>query len=451
MAYRPYIQNHILHLDGLGLDCPTIDAINSALAQISAVLDGKQVKLVSGSNIKTINGQSLLGSGNLFIGGGGGGEGVWMENPEYVYCIVDANDYIIWAIREDSTIVSAFDDDYNHISPNRDILELNPTKDVEYILAKLHNRLYNEGKVTHDIATFLWFSDLHGDATNLQRIKKFYQQYLQFFDGVISSGDQIMQKITDDWSWWDFDEAMLCLGNHEVWYNLTDKEINPAPQLDCYNKYFGNIAKWNVVQPSGAASNGYCYYYKDFGAVRLIVIDQMHWETTQATWFTNTLSSAKTASKTVVVMGHFACGNHANFHFDNTCGGFTTFETQQVGDSPNTTVKAGWIEQESILKTWIDGGGKFAVWLAGHTHNDFVGTSDQGIPCVVMEQSTCERSNSDARIFGTKSQDSFNVITIDTYNNMFYIARIGNDVDKMMRSKKFLCYDYINKQTINHN
>lgn len=36
-------------------------------------ISGKQDKLVSGTNIKTINGTSLLGSGNINISGGGGG------------------------------------------------------------------------------------------------------------------------------------------------------------------------------------------------------------------------------------------------------------------------------------------------------------------------------------------------------------------------------------------
>lgn len=38
-----------------------------------------QEKLVSGTNIKTINNQTLLGSGNIVIGGGGGG----YEHPTY--------------------------------------------------------------------------------------------------------------------------------------------------------------------------------------------------------------------------------------------------------------------------------------------------------------------------------------------------------------------------------
>jgi hypothetical protein len=37
------------------------------------VVVGKQDTLVSGTNIKTINGTSVLGSGNISISGGGGG------------------------------------------------------------------------------------------------------------------------------------------------------------------------------------------------------------------------------------------------------------------------------------------------------------------------------------------------------------------------------------------
>jgi hypothetical protein len=45
------------------------DATNS---QYSGLATSKQDTLVSGTNIKTINGNSILGSGNLVISGGGG-------------------------------------------------------------------------------------------------------------------------------------------------------------------------------------------------------------------------------------------------------------------------------------------------------------------------------------------------------------------------------------------
>lgn len=41
------------------------------VTSLQTALDGKQPTLVSGTNIKTINGESILGSGDLTVGGGG--------------------------------------------------------------------------------------------------------------------------------------------------------------------------------------------------------------------------------------------------------------------------------------------------------------------------------------------------------------------------------------------
>lgn len=48
-------------------------AFNSYTAKTDTAIAGKQDTLVSGANIKTINGQTLLGEGNIDIQGGGGG------------------------------------------------------------------------------------------------------------------------------------------------------------------------------------------------------------------------------------------------------------------------------------------------------------------------------------------------------------------------------------------
>lgn len=44
---------------------------NEIVGKINEVIDDKQDTLVSGTNIKTVNGTSLLGSGNIDIQGGG--------------------------------------------------------------------------------------------------------------------------------------------------------------------------------------------------------------------------------------------------------------------------------------------------------------------------------------------------------------------------------------------
>lgn len=50
--------------------------IDGQIENIYVLLDSKQATLVSGVNIKTINNNSLLGSGNITIEGGGGGGSV---------------------------------------------------------------------------------------------------------------------------------------------------------------------------------------------------------------------------------------------------------------------------------------------------------------------------------------------------------------------------------------
>lgn len=59
--------------------------------EVDSLLSNKQDTLISGSNIKTINNTSLLGSGNITIQGGGGsviGTGSFTIN-EYGHLIVE--------------------------------------------------------------------------------------------------------------------------------------------------------------------------------------------------------------------------------------------------------------------------------------------------------------------------------------------------------------------------
>ena len=44
---------------------------NQVLSKVNEIIDGKQDNLVSGTNIKTVNGNSLLGAGDITISGGG--------------------------------------------------------------------------------------------------------------------------------------------------------------------------------------------------------------------------------------------------------------------------------------------------------------------------------------------------------------------------------------------
>lgn len=60
--------------ENITIDNGVISAEGVSQEYVDDALEEKQNTLVSGTNIKTINGKSLLGSGNITIEGGGGGD-----------------------------------------------------------------------------------------------------------------------------------------------------------------------------------------------------------------------------------------------------------------------------------------------------------------------------------------------------------------------------------------
>lgn len=83
-------------------------------------LDGKQATLVSGTNIKTINNQSILGSGDITIQGGGGTKDYAENNPEnaaYIMSRPGGYDYTLYNedIEYDGVTLVRQYADYNYV------------------------------------------------------------------------------------------------------------------------------------------------------------------------------------------------------------------------------------------------------------------------------------------------------------------------------------------------
>ena len=71
-----------------------VSRITEVITAIGVAIKGKQDNLVSGTNIKTINSQSLLGSGNIVISGGGSGtQNVFIQETEPT---VGVGDKVLW-------------------------------------------------------------------------------------------------------------------------------------------------------------------------------------------------------------------------------------------------------------------------------------------------------------------------------------------------------------------
>ncbi len=70
-----------------------VSRITEVITAIGVAIKGKQDNLVSGTNIKTINSQSLLGSGNIVISDGGGTQNVFIQETEPT---VGVGDKVLW-------------------------------------------------------------------------------------------------------------------------------------------------------------------------------------------------------------------------------------------------------------------------------------------------------------------------------------------------------------------
>ena len=104
-----------------------------------------------------------------------------------------------------------------------------------------------------------------------------------------------------------------------------------------------------------------------------------------------------------------------------------------------------------IVQTWVDKGGKFIIWLSGHTHYDllFYPARYPGLLCLAVDQAGNLRSSpfSD-RPENSESRFCANYYGIDTQNGLFKIVRIGLSRDRYMVEKDVLCYDYIHKKVL---
>lgn len=99
------LNKYRLSLPGEEIDQRLLDVASKAdqadLNALSLVVEGKQDELVSGTNIKTINNESLLGSGNITIEGGG---------SDISIREIDFSDPLQWDSGEDSPTSAVIDD-----------------------------------------------------------------------------------------------------------------------------------------------------------------------------------------------------------------------------------------------------------------------------------------------------------------------------------------------------
>ena len=294
----------------------------------------------------------------------------------------------------------------------------------------------------------LHFSDLHQDPDNMQRIMNWYDKHSDEIDDVLNTGDTVNTQysgtITGYGSVSGATNSLYVIGNHDIYDGSTYSHSG----VDGYNTYIKDyVANWNVIQPSGAEANGYCYYYKDYTTqgIRLVVLDTIvayYSGSAQQSWFQGVLADAITNNLAVVVACHWINVNRkaVKTHF-------------APWSDDVTNVSAGSAYVASDVQTFIDNGGEFVCHLIGHTHKDVIGTL-YGYPeqlCIMVGSANgLPQDNSlsvthyggEVRVLGTRSQDSFNVVGFNVAEHWVGIAKIGVDSNSFGQKKDFLRIDY---------
>ena len=304
----------------------------------------------------------------------------------------------------------------------------------------------------------LHFSDAHGSSVNFARVLDYHELYKELIDDVIHTGDLVSNYYEDGFSSLagipGFEEVLNVIGNHDTRKNNSEYEDarkwSEYAGKVAYDTYLAPyIANWGdennpIVQPENAASAGKCYFYKDYTAkkIRLIVIDNMvmlatseNYDPNQITWFQRVLADALRNELTVVVAMHFP-----NDDSVIDCS-FTNYGRQPDSGDWAPVQMAQFFDAVNAFK---QSGGEFVCWFCGHVHSSLIGHpgtyTDQ---LIVAVGSTIEDGRgSFPRVSGTKTQDFFHLMGIDTVRKTVRVLQIGVEYDSMMRHRECFSYRY---------
>ena len=290
------------------------------------------------------------------------------------------------------------------------------------------------------------FSDIHGNATNLQRIVDMGESLESLIDDVVCGGDMVANNYSatcmDFWNGVDGAEnILLCVGNHDLADGQHGYSSDQIGQTVAYQKYFSPyVSNWDVTM----AGENLTYWYKDYASkkVRLIALNYLLTgaeQTAQNTWLASRLAEAKTNEYAVVILEHTPLNSFAkvdcNFSIIGLNWGYSEFPT---------------IYQDTV-QSFIDGGGEFACYLAGHCHCDYVGYNsnypDQLCVAVTTAQTT-GFDNDQRRVAGEKSQDAMDIVLVDTVTKTVKLIRVGADMDCYLRGRNLFSINYNTKVVI---
>lgn len=346
-----------------------------------------------------------------------------------------------------------------------DILSLNPDGEFFPKLISANKQFYADGAPAPLV--FAHLSDIHGNWTNVSRFIRFCEHYGSRIQVMLNTGDTV------DWLYngagtpggfanyhniEGVENILTVIGNHDTAQNdggtWSWREYAGKAAYDAL--LAPNIASWGVTQPAGAEANGYCYYYKDFAekGIRLVVTDVMGYDDTQDAWLASVLEGASDHDYHVVIATHFAgarpSAEGGSPAFEKIACNYTTLYSLGTTASGLNTFAPESYKMMATVDAFMQAGGVFVGYIQGHYHADFVSKvakyPNQLIFSIGATKSGEMRDYS--HTVGKRDQDEFQIISIDTYDRIVKLYKVGANVDRWGRHKNAVCVSYNTKAVV---
>ncbi len=295
---------------------------------------------------------------------------------------------------------------------------------------------------------FVHFSDLHAKLELWNRMVEYINYYSDYISFAIHSGDYCgssQLKYEDCYRNGNSCKRPIynCVGNHDVEENEDWSRGKPkkASKESVYRLLFHSVHSEEAIPCPVDFPTAYCLDYEK-SKVRLIVLDQYYDIEIQKEWLRELLKDAKEKGLHVMTVMHEPSDDLVDIPN-------TTFHSLHDYRSICGAIRKN--EFEDVLVEFIQNGGIHICNLVGHEHHDLFGYTKGGVLNCAVECATDWNGWCDGkREKGTKTWDSFNVVSVDANLGLFKLVRIGNTTDPYLRSKRTLCFDYMRKRVISN-
>ena len=383
----------------------------------------------------------------------------------------DADGYFVAGRAPLGTIVRASIVPVEGLTGGTGILTLNPDNEFyqKFVLAKKPN--YNDPNETAPLV-IAHISDVHGSFGRMGRFMSFVKHWKDkgYIDEILDTGDVVAntysQGVASREAIEGIENVITLIGNHDTrasteemespdypvgqnqWQYHSNISLDPNKRRDTYLRYMVGpnanapyIDNWGVTQPANAAANGYCYFYKDYAArnLRLIALDVMGYDSTQHAWLQSVLSDARTNSLQVAILAHFCgelmtgipCNYTSLFPSGDNISTITLFNEY----APNIPIAVNAFQED---------GGVFVAYLIGHYHLDMVNVVKDYPKQLVLSVSSggIQVMRDTTKVRGCRSNDDFQIVSINTYDKTVRLIKVGADRDYYSRKKGTACFGY---------